>query len=281
LGVFASRPPIPPLRPFVRVVWVTAGTPGTTPRREHVLPTGGVHVVLRSAPLRVYDGTGDRVGRLVGDALVGGARTSFYIRDAAPVAWSVGALLEPGAAPLLLGVPAHELADAHTRLDDLWGDAAVASARACIGEQSSAELRLAAFERLLRTRLPTVRGVHPAIAAALARLRDGDSVAAAVEASGYSHRGLVALFRDGVGLSPKLWSRLQRFQRAIARAAAHPHDALVDVAYAAGYSDQSHFTRELRELAGMSPRAYVAVASAATPNHVPIVVGTDATDAPV
>ncbi|MBZ0234634.1 MAG: helix-turn-helix domain-containing protein, partial [Deltaproteobacteria bacterium] len=117
---------------------------------------------------------------------------------------------------------------------------------------------------------PTVRGVHPAIAAALARLRDGDSVAAAVAASGYSHRGLVALFRDTIGLSPKLWSRVQRFQRAITRAAAHPETPLVEIAYGAGYSDQAHFTRELRALAGMSPREYVASATAGAHNHVPV-----------
>ncbi|MBZ0230834.1 MAG: AraC family transcriptional regulator, partial [Deltaproteobacteria bacterium] len=62
--MFASRPPIPALRPFVRVVWVTEGKPDARVRRERVLPTGGVHVVLRSAPLRVYDGDADLDGRL-------------------------------------------------------------------------------------------------------------------------------------------------------------------------------------------------------------------------
>lgn len=269
-----SRPPIAPLRPFVRVMWCTTGRPGAPPQREHVLPTGGVHVVFRSAPLRVYASDDDRVGHLVGDALVGGARPTFYVRDAAPVEWSVGALLEPGAAPLLLGIPAHELADAHTRLDDLWGDSAVASVRARIADEATPDGRVTAFEHILRARLPTVRGVHPAVAAALARLRDGDTVASAVEASGYSHRGLIALFRDTVGISPKLWSRVQRFQRAIARAAAHPHTPLVELAYSAGYSDQSHFTREFRDLAGMSPGAYVAAGPAA-PNHVPVVRETE------
>jgi AraC-like DNA-binding protein len=280
-----SRAPIPPLRPFVRLLWATGeggGAIGATVARERVLPTGAVHVVFRTEPLRIFDGEDDLAGRLVGcvgadgvdtarvrtlgGALVGGPRATYYVRDAAPAGSGVGALLHPGAAPLLLGVPADELAGRHVDLDGLWGAAAVAEARERVLAPASPEARLAAFEAVLRARLPVVRGVHPAIAAALDQLREHADIGGAVERSGYSHRRFLTLFREAVGLTPRDYCRVQRFQRAVAMATRAA--SLASVAYDAGYADQPHLTREFRAIAGVSPGEYRALAPS-SPNHVP------------
>ena len=75
------------------------------------------------------------------------------------------------------------------------------------------------------------------------------------------------LFSESVGLSPKRWLRLRRFQRALASA----HRADVDWASAAielGYADQAHLTREFRAFAGITPSEYRRRAPV-EPNHVP------------
>lgn len=264
-----SRPPIAPLRPFVRTVWATRETGAVAGGRERVLPTGAVHVVFRTDPLRLFADEDDQIGRLVGDALVGGPRTAYYVRDAAPPGYGVGALLHPGAASLLLGVPASELAEQHVRLDDLWGTAAVAEARERILAAPTPEGRLAAFEAVLRARLPAVRGIDPAIAAALAAFHhDHDaSITSAVERSGYTHGRFIARFRESVGMTPKLYCRIQRFQRAVALAGSATPLALA--ALDAGYADQSHLTREFRAIAGVSPGEYRTLAPLAA-NHVPL-----------
>ena len=131
---------------------------------------------------------------------------------------------------------------------------------------TTGEGRLAAFEAVLRARLPTVRGMHPAVAAALAQLRQDEGIAAAVRTSGYSHRRFIALFREAVGLTPKVYCRVQRFQRVLSGS---PDMPLAALAFDAGYADQPHFTREFRELAGVSPGQYRAIAPAAS-HHVPM-----------
>jgi AraC-like DNA-binding protein len=268
-----QRAPGAVLRPFVRTLWVSEGDRGSatgTEQREHVLPTGGVHIVLRlSGPaLRLFDGPDDRVGRTVGTAIIGGPRASYYVRDVSEPVWSVGAELFPGAAPLLLGLPADEIAERHTPLDAIWGRDAI-EAQERLASAGSAARRLALFESILAARLPAVRGMHPAIAAALARFDAREGVRSQVARSGYSHRRFVALFRAAVGLSPKRYARIVRFHAALACIAERSAPRWADLALAAGYSDQSHFHRDFREFAGVTPGHYRDLAPIAT-HHVPI-----------
>ena len=263
----------PALRPFVESVWAMDEVPSAEAcarRREHVIPTGQMHLVFRLSgePLRLFDHDQDREGRVISTMLVGGARSGFYTRDVTAPLCSVGALLRPGAAEVLFGVHAHELSEAHTALEDLWG-ASARSMRDELGEARTLEGRLDAFERRLAQRLPAVRGVHPAVARALEQLGDAAGVHDVVKQSGYSHRRFLTLFSRAVGLTPKMYSRVVRFQQALRRSAFDGHDAWADIAIAAGYSDQSHFNREFREFAGVTPGEY-RQAKPRFPHHVPI-----------
>jgi AraC-like DNA-binding protein len=257
------RAPAAPLRPFVETLWLSDAP--ALGAREIVLPTGAMHVVVRlsDTPLVVYERATDATGRDLGCALVGGARTTAYVRDVSRPTRSVGAQLRPGAAELLFGVPADTLAERHTRLDDLWGPSA-AEARDRIRAAASPADQLDAFERILLAQLPRVGAVHPVVEHALARLSLGDGVAAVVATTGYSHRAFIELFRRAVGLTPKRWARVQRLSRVIA---APPTTPWADVAHAVGYSDQAHLSREFRELVGVTPGAYRAAAPARS-HHV-------------
>lgn len=268
-----ARHPGPRLSPFVKVLWATdqtASSRSAPADRERVLPTGGMHLVFRISdhPLRLFDDINDPSGHLVGHTVVGGARATFYVREISEPVRSVGVQLHPGAAELLFGMPAHELAGRHTPLEDLWGRFA-AEARERLVEAGGPERQLDVLESLLAARLPTVRGLHPAVAHALGRFTTTADVRQVVKESGYSHRRFIALFHRGLGLTPKLYCRILRFQEALKQVAAHPADSLVEVALDAGYSDQAHFNREFREFAGVSPGEYREF-SPAFPHHVPI-----------
>ncbi|HKU78283.1 MAG TPA: helix-turn-helix domain-containing protein, partial [Rhodanobacteraceae bacterium] len=118
-------------------------------------------------------------------------------------------------------------------------------------------------------RLPRVHGLHPAVAAALAGFRESQDVHATVAASGYSHRHFIAVFEHETGLTPKRFSRVQRFRRLLAHAAVHPALSWTELALAHGYSDQPHFNRDFRAFAGMTPGEYRRAAPH-YPHHVPL-----------
>ncbi len=273
-----TRAPVAHLQPFVKLLWASApeGMPTERPgAREHVLPTGGMHLVFRLSgpPLKLFGGTDDAQGRTHGHAIVGGARAAFYLRDVSVATRSVGAQLQPGAARALLGAPEDALAGQHTPLDALWGAQQADAALEQLHAAGDLERQLKTFEALLTQRIVAsldagLRGLHPAIASALGPLaRENPSIAGLVTRSGYSHRRFIAIFRGAIGLSPKEYARVMRFDRALALAA-DPARGWADIALDAGYSDQAHLGREFSALAGMPPQAWRQT-GASSPRHVP------------
>lgn len=68
-----------------------------------------------------------------------------------------------------------------------------------------------------------------------------------------SERTLERKFKDAVGISPKLFSRIIRFQETMAQLRSSDYEKLSDIAYENNYADQSHFIRVFKEFTGFSP----------------------------
>ena len=81
------------------------------------------------------------------------------------------------------------------------------------------------------------------------------SVRAMVAAAGVSRQHLARVFRPVIGVGPKRYCRLARFQAGLAYAGAGPNVNWAEAAADLGYADQSHMIAEFRELSGLSPDA--------------------------
>ncbi len=69
---------------------------------------------------------------------------------------------------------------------------------------------------------------------------------------GCSRRHLSSRFKEEIGITPKAYARVLRFERAMKRLLAGEEPG--DVAFACGYADQPHFNREFLAMAGVPPR---------------------------
>lgn len=83
--------------------------------------------------------------------------------------------------------------------------------------------------------------------AGAARVRD------LVRATGYSHRWVTERFRAEVGLAPKAYARVVRFENAFERLGRLDRVHWAEFALDCGYYDQAHLVRDFRELAGATP----------------------------
>ena len=120
---------------------------------------------------------------------------------------------------------------------------------------ATAAERFAILERTLHQRLvPSLAGCRY-VRTLLSR--PGASVAEVAERVGRSHRSFIEVFSAEVGMTPKLFLRIQRFQRALALAGEPCKPAWAQLALDCGYFDQSHLIRDFVELAGVTPAEYV------------------------
>ena len=78
------------------------------------------------------------------------------------------------------------------------------------------------------------------------------------DTTGLSKTRLAGMFRDQIGVVPKVYARIVRYRRALALLDREA-DSLAEVALGAGYYDQSHMTTEFRELGGLTPREFLSV----------------------
>lgn len=257
------------LAPWVTALWAS-DEPVAPPRLERLVPSGGVHLVVRldGPPATVLDedGTAHRFS-----AVVGGARSRAHLREAAGGS-AVGVMIRPGAAGVVLGAMGCELAGRHTALDALWG-APGARLRDRLLEEPSAGGRLRVIEAELAARLAPRLAPHPAVASALEVFATGHDtrIEPVRRRVGLSHRRFVELFRRDVGLSPKAFCQVRRVGRVIDVARkGGDRRGWADLAAELGFSDQPHLTRTFRAVVGVPPAVWARTAGA-HPHHVPVV----------
>jgi AraC-like DNA-binding protein len=139
-------------------------------------------------------------------------------------------------------------------------------------EATSAAEAFRILEEALKERLEQRLLPHPAVRHALgsfARTAHTASIAEVREAVGLSHRRFVEVFTRAVGLAPKPFCRLQRFQRVVRLAHRRRRIRWSEVAIACGYSDQSHLNHDFRAFSGLTPTDW-ASSRTVFANHVRI-----------
>ena len=181
-----------------------------------------------------------------GRLFVAGPDTAAQVVTAAPGDSYIGLRFPPGTGPAVVGVPASELRDQRVPLADLWRSADV---RRLTDWLSQAPDVAAALEAVAAGRLGPTATPEPAIAEIAARLGAGATVAATAATVGLSERQLHRRCLAAFGYGPKTLARIMRMNRALAMARAGTPLAIV--AATAGYADQAHLAREVREFAGV------------------------------
>ncbi len=106
---------------------------------------------------------------------------------------------------------------------------------------------------------------------ALETLTGSEAIRAIAAQAGLSTRRFIEVFTRQVGLGPKMYSRIIRFQRTIAAAGHAPETDWARLAAGGGYFDQSHLIREFQSIANLSPQAFMRQRSARVmENHAPL-----------
>ncbi|ACZ21664.1 hypothetical protein Sked_17370 [Sanguibacter keddieii DSM 10542] len=235
-------------------VWQVEPSTASAPADDGAAPP-----VPRVADLVVPDGSMDILwseGRL----LVAGPDTRGHLAPLGPGRSAAGLRFAPGAAPAVLGVPAHELVDRRVPLEDLWPATVARRLSDAVertvsgGPTAGTAARVAGVVERDVSRRPGAdgstgdavgRGVMLRMATA------GAGVAEVARATGWSERQLRRHSHDLFGYGLTTLRRVLRLQAAVRLAA--QGWTLAEVAARSGYADQAHLSREVVALTGRTP----------------------------
>lgn len=247
--------PSPALAPHVELLWSCEAY--TAPHRyERVMPSGKVQLIFDLA-------------NEASEPLAVGLQSRFETLDTWTLRSIVGAVLRPGGSRALFDEPSDALRDREVPLEDAWGTG-VRRLRERLREAAGAAERFAILDAWLTARAARGRELHPAVrfgVDAFASRPDAARVTAVARESGWSRRRFADLFREQVGMAPKMYCRVLRFQSVVRQVNAGAPVDWAAVAAAGGYFDQSHMANEFREFSGLTPCEFLASARPFA-NHV-------------
>jgi AraC-like DNA-binding protein len=266
------RPACLALQPYIGKLWATSeNTLGHQKSQiEAALPTGRAHIVIRleNSPLGILLSPSDKKEQTFKSSILGGVRSMSYYKNASGASPSVGILLYPGTPDPISGTPAGILSDEHIELELIWGYSNLTVLLDQLNETVELSERLNILENFLVNRLIKQSSAHPAIESALQLMGPFAKVKNLVTRSGLSHRHFIKLFSESVGMTPKSYQRVTRFNYALRMNKMNPILSWADIASESGFTDQSHLDREFSIMAGITPTEYRQL-SARSSHHLP------------
>lgn len=252
--------PDPRLRPYV-VHYCGYDEETGTFRRRLEAPAPRVPLIFNFGPpvaVRAPMAGGD--WQRHGNGFVAGLHDTYALVESSGSQSGVEVYLTPVGAGLVTGVPMRDLKDRVVGLDELFGTPG-GLVREELLEAAGWQERFAIVDRFLLARLSKAEPPPPSLAWALSRLhstRGAIEIGSLTDELGCSRRYLISLFNDRVGLPPKLFARILRFEHAL-ELANGGGIGWAEVAQRCGYYDQAHMIYDFKQFTGHSPAAYRAL----------------------
>lgn len=253
--------PKPPLSHFVNQFWLWEGYHPPHPR-ERILPGGAMEMLFFLAdeqPLRVYYPNAPDEAHTFRGPVVAGIRSEHFLVDTRQPATILGVWFKPGGGLPFFKADAHELHNLHVSLDVLWRAQESNDLYEQIREAPTPMARFRILEQAMCAKLAEASPYHRAVGYALHAFNcapQSQTVSQVIDEIGISPRRFIQVFSEQVGLTPKLYCRVQRFQEAIRLIARRDSISWVDIALTTGYYDQAHFIKDFQDLAGIRPTLY-------------------------
>jgi len=255
--IYLEHTPIAPLNRCVRQLWY-AQAPLVAHRRERVLPSGNIQVILSLARDFLLECPEGEPSRPTAPSLIVGARSVYEVIDSSDMAELIGVVFEPGGFTPFVSDAADGFSHQNVALEEVWG-AAAGSLRDRLREIPTPREKLCSLERFLLDTFAGRFSRNPQVSFALSRFEKAPALTTVREMAretGWSERRFSQVFREEVGLPPKVWCRIQRFQRALRQLHAGAEVPWAELAVDCGYYDQSHFANEFRAFSGVDVTSY-------------------------
>ncbi len=250
---FESYTPSDALKPFVRSIAIQEMPEVTTYK---VLPDTGIVLGFQ------YRGRLSRIEAhtettLSVSGISGLANTGRIFKNSPQIGTILVFFKDAGAAPFFKS-PLHELFGKSLSLDNLMLQSELWCLEDQLGSAKSDAQRITAVEKFLLGRI-TSRETDKLVLGALAlihKTKGNIRIQELMAQLNISQSPLEKRFRQIVGTSPKKFATIVRFKNVIQQY--DPSNSLTELAFQAGFYDQSHFSKEFKSFTGDTPEDFFA-----------------------
>lgn len=256
---YLEKQPSPHLAEYVKCFWsMEDSAPATLAAPEPVVPDGCLEIVFNLADRFHRFHAANDIETQPATIVAGQMRRSVLIKPTGRISLFGIRFQHAGAFPFFQ-FSLSELTDRIESIDSVWG-ASGKEIEGRIFEAGTFAERTAVVETIFTSQLTSNKKFDRSIieAARLIVGKDGGvPIRRAAKSVGVSERQLEREFKQKIGVSPKLFSRIIRFQRLLKSLEGEGADGLLEKALEFGYYDQAHMAHEFKEFAGTSPAKFI------------------------
>jgi AraC-like DNA-binding protein len=242
--------PIKALQRYIQYFWVLEDRADNSSNKSfRIIPDGVPALIFQEEPYLFYDKKGSALPQLY----IYGQSTKYAEHSVSGYFRVIGVYLEPTALKTIFNIDAFEFSHQNIPLADIIS--------APILEQlintTSISEKIGIISTFFLKQIHKIKTNGEKAEFASILLQKGKSLKEVQVELSLSERSLERLIKQYVGISPKMFSRVMRFQSGLNSLRASDFKNFTALTYENDYFDQSHFIREFKEFTGTNPKSFL------------------------
>ena len=230
---------------------------------ERVVPTGHIFLIfeLDGIPRNTFDNETLTPQHTFTESWISGMHKRYISISAHQESEMFVIQFKPTGAFPFLHLPIHELNGKVVSAEEIVGPEIKALRQELLGKAENTD-KFSAAEDWLNSRFRADMIPPPAILELVEKLKQAPALTASeltqlIQSYPYSQKHLINQFKKYLGLTPKYFQRIFRFNEILAKIYQKQSLSWTQISYDCGYTDQSHFIKEFRHFSGFNPQEFL------------------------
>jgi len=246
--------PSPLLRPYIKHYWTLEITEQVS---ERIIPTGCINMIFHRGS-RLFSSTNNTMQP---HSFICGHDISYTDLQSTGNLNMLVVVFYPHGASTFFKNPMNEFFNSYVSVSDLddWSLNGLEDKVQNAPDNISAIHHIEQF-LINRLKISAVSINHKRMATAIEAINNQSlSIRSLAAATCLSYKQFNRIFTQYVGINPKEFSRIVRFQRALNILESKTDVNLTQISYESGFSDQSHFIKEFKAFSGYTPKEFISL----------------------
>jgi AraC-like DNA-binding protein len=233
----------------------------STPSNKYLAPRPEHSLTFYIRDLQYYSFIGTTKKESYPKSIVSGIHTTTLIRDCGHDFWALKIIFQPCALYRLTGIPMHELVSNFADAEVIFGKEIDHVYNGLNGSNNLSEM-ITQIEIYLRKIISKrTKDFHPIdlVCQELIVQNNPQNLDILANKSFLSTRQFIRKFEERTGISPKLFDRIVRFDKAYRYKNNHPNLDWLTISLHNGYYDYQHLSKDYKDFTGHTPASYYAI----------------------